>query len=496
VKDPLEEVEIPLLRPKYWGAALLVTAIALVIMFPHGAAVVATVLALFLFIFLHELAHFWTAKRSDMKVTEFFVGFGPRLWSFRRGETEYGLKAIPLGGYCRIIGMTNLEEVPPEDEPRTYRQKKFLPKVIVAGAGSAMHFAIALVLTFILFAVGGDYPNRYPTNVPQSVAGPAAEAGIRAGDTIVAINGTRVADDWENAPDLIRPNIGEAVTFDIERDGEPMTITVEPATNLLVLGFAGRNVDGGVLVSNLDAVNSPLGKTIHDGDIVTAVNGQPVDVGGLADAVEANSDGQLELTIQDAQGETHTASVDIPDLGDEQVWGTREDRVYALAGIAPSVHVPNLTPWAAAAKTPGLVWEVGSTSVHALTDRFTPSGIREYIDTVSGKSDDDSARFVSPVGFAGLANDAVDAGWVNVMILLIGINVFVGIFNLVPLLPFDGGHIAIACYEKVMSMITRRRVQVDVAKLLPVTAVVVGVLAIIFFTSVFMDIARPMDSPF
>ncbi|HEX5096909.1 MAG TPA: site-2 protease family protein, partial [Acidimicrobiia bacterium] len=173
-----------------------------------------------------------------------------------------------------------------------------------------------------------------------------------------------------------------------------------------------------------------------------------------------------------------------------------DDRVYALAGIAPSIHVPSVTPWAAAAKTPALVWDVGSSSVHALTDRFTPNGIREYIDAVSGKSDDDTARFVSPVGFAGLANDAVDAGWVNVFILLIGINVFVGIFNLVPLLPFDGGHIAIACYEKVMSMITRRRVQVDVAKLLPITALVVGVLAIIFFTSVFMDIARPMDSPF
>ena len=81
------------------------------------------IVALFVMIMLHELGHFVAAKRSGMKVTEFFVGFGPRLWSFTRGETEYGVKAVPLGGYCRIIGMTNLEEVAPEDEPRAYRNK-------------------------------------------------------------------------------------------------------------------------------------------------------------------------------------------------------------------------------------------------------------------------------------------------------------------------------------------------------------------------------------
>ena len=114
------------------------------------SAPIAVILAFFVMIMLHEFGHFVMAKRAGMKVTEFFVGFGPRLWSVRKGETEYGFKAFPLGGYCRIIGMTNLEEVDPEDEPRAYRSKRFLPKLGVALAGSTMHFLIALVLIFVV----------------------------------------------------------------------------------------------------------------------------------------------------------------------------------------------------------------------------------------------------------------------------------------------------------------------------------------------------------
>ena len=101
--------------------------------------VLVVVLALVAMIMLHELGHFATAKWSGMKVTEYFLGFGPRLWSIRRGETEYGVKAIPAGGYVRIVGMTMLEEVDPADEARSYRQASFPRRLLVAVAGSAMH---------------------------------------------------------------------------------------------------------------------------------------------------------------------------------------------------------------------------------------------------------------------------------------------------------------------------------------------------------------------
>ena len=122
---------------------------------------VVVVLVIAAVVFMHELGHYITAKWTGMKATEFFLGFGPRIFSFRRGETEFGLKPILAGAYVKIIGMTNLEEVDPEDEPRTYRQQSYPRRVLVASAGSLMHFAMALLLipsfvtNFWQGAVGG-----------------------------------------------------------------------------------------------------------------------------------------------------------------------------------------------------------------------------------------------------------------------------------------------------------------------------------------------------
>src|SRR4029077_3094058 len=110
------------------------------------------IFALIAMVMIHELGHFLTAKWAGMKVTEYFFGFGPKLWSIRRGETEYGIKAVPLGGYVRILGMSNLEQVDPADEARTYRQKSYPRRLSVAVAGSFMHFVIAFLLLVVLWA--------------------------------------------------------------------------------------------------------------------------------------------------------------------------------------------------------------------------------------------------------------------------------------------------------------------------------------------------------
>src|ERR1700722_18284562 len=146
---------------------------------------------LFAIVMLHEFGHFITAKRAGMKVTEYFVGFGPRLWSVRKGETEYGVKAIPAGGYVRITGFTSTEEVPEEDETRAYRQQPFHQRIIVASAGSAMHFLIAFVLTL------GQSTNNVKVHNLDHWAGrttPAALAGLKAGDVIVSIDGKGFTD--------------------------------------------------------------------------------------------------------------------------------------------------------------------------------------------------------------------------------------------------------------------------------------------------------------
>src|SRR5712691_9946702 len=163
------------------------------------------VAALLISIMLHEFGHFVTAKKFRMKVTQFFVGFGQTLWSTIRGETEYGVKAIPAGGFVKIVGMTALEDVDPEDEPRSFRRQPGWQRMIVLAAGSFMHFALALVLLFIL-AVGIGLGNASTATigaidpcVPASAsvatcatsdpASPAVRSGFRAGDKIVALAG-------------------------------------------------------------------------------------------------------------------------------------------------------------------------------------------------------------------------------------------------------------------------------------------------------------------
>jgi len=116
-------------------------------------------------IFLHELGHFMTSRWTGMKATQFFIGFGPRLWSFRKGETEYGVRALPLGAFVRIIGMNNMDDVPPEDEPRTYRSKSYPRRMLVISAGSLMHMLIAIVLMFTVYAIDGETKTTHGVQV-------------------------------------------------------------------------------------------------------------------------------------------------------------------------------------------------------------------------------------------------------------------------------------------------------------------------------------------
>ena len=157
---PAPQPESEPLPASAWPALLrllVVVAAGITVAIVLGAwPVLVVILALVAMIMLHELGHFATAKWSGMKVTEYFLGFGPKLWSIRRGETAYGVKAIPAGGYVRIVGMTMLEEVDPVDEARSYRQATFPRRLLVAVAGSAVHFIIAFVLLFSLYAFSGS----------------------------------------------------------------------------------------------------------------------------------------------------------------------------------------------------------------------------------------------------------------------------------------------------------------------------------------------------
>lgn len=370
---------------------------------PRMAGTVGVLAAIILMIMLHELGHFVMAKRAGMKVTEFFLGFGPRLWSIRRGETEYGVKAIMAGGYVRIIGMSNVEEIDAADEERTYRSKPYRHRLGVAIAGSAMHFIIAAILLFLVYAAAG-LPGARPV-IDQVVAdSPAAASDFRVGDRIVAINGQPI-DEWLDVPDYVQTHGDSQLVFTVERDGRRLDLPVTPRT--------------------------------------------------------------------------------------EVVGGERIPRV----GIGPETYLEREPIHVAIGRTLGDMPRFTWLTIEALGGIFSPSGVENYTELLTGEGGDDNGRLLSPVGAARVAGDAVESGWAAVLMFLFAINVFVGVFNMIPLLPLDGGHVAIASYEKVASVLTRRRVQVDVAKLMPITAAVLLVIVVLGISALYLDIVNPVDSP-
>lgn len=386
-------------------AAIVLAGIAFLIATkPKVAGTIGIFVAIIVMIMLHEFGHFVMAKRAGMKVTEFFLGFGPKLWSFQRGETEYGVKAIPAGGYVRIIGMNNLEEVDPADEERTYRSKPYRHRLGVAVAGSAMHFVLAAMLLFVILAFTG-IPSGVKPVIDQVLPNTAAEAaGFEDGDRIVAINGADVT-EWEDVPGYVRSNGASELVFTVVRDGTELDIPVTPR--------------------------------------LTDVGGQQIPQVGIS-----------------PQQDFETEPI-------------------------PTAMRRSVT------EMPEFMW----VTVKALGNIFSPSGLENYGSLLTGEGGDDSGRFLSPVGVGGVAGDAVEEGWFDVLWFLAAINVFVGIFNMVPLLPLDGGHVAIATYEKIASVIRGRRVQVDVRKLMPITMAVVAVLVVIGISAIYLDIVDPVQVP-
>lgn len=196
------------------------------------------IVALVLIVVAHELGHFVAAKLSGVRVDEFFVGFGPKIWSTKRGETEYGFKWIPAGGYVKVAGMDPNEEITPEDLPHTYKGVSRWKRFFIIVSGSAVHIILALVIAFMAIWLLGLPDENHPTNTVAGVeqtladgsATPAAQAGLAPGDTIVAINGTQIS-DWNSLSDYIRTHPGVPVTIEVQRNGQDMSLSTTLVDN-------------------------------------------------------------------------------------------------------------------------------------------------------------------------------------------------------------------------------------------------------------------------
>jgi membrane-associated protease RseP (regulator of RpoE activity) len=246
VKDPLEESTVDVNR----GVAtrllvvFVVALVALALFVPGTRIPLAIVVGIVIMVMLHEAGHYIMAKRAGMKVTEFFLGFGPRLWSFRRGETEYGVKALPLGGYVRIVGMSNLEEVDPEDEPRTYRKGRYRDRLQVVLAGVTVNLLIAFALFFVVI-VGRGVADGPTTTVYGVESGSAAQrAGLRSGDRILAID-DHVVQGWDDLKSAIEASAAQPIVLTVERDGREIELDGTPGT---------RNGEGFLGVSPMTAI--------------------------------------------------------------------------------------------------------------------------------------------------------------------------------------------------------------------------------------------------
>ena len=377
------------------------------------------IFALLFSIMLHEAGHFATAKKFHMKVTQFFVGFGQTLWSWRKGETEYGLKAIPAGGYVKIVGMTSLEEdVDPADEPRSFRRQPGWQRIIVLAAGSFMHFVLAFVLLFIMVVGIGLATNSNSATVggidqcvPKSVtatsclksdpASPAVKAGLRAGDTIVALAGTPVH-TWTQLGNAIRSHpAGSTIAVTVLRDGRRLTL--HPS--------------------------------------LAAINGRKGSYLGITRAV-------VFQTVNPIRGITAAGSQ----------FGQLVTGSVAAVGSVPA-EVPKLFAKSSAGSSGGLTSMVGAGEI---------------------------------TGQAFALNVSWQLKITVVLDIIVSINIFVGLFNLLPLLPLDGGHLAVVIYERARAWLARLRGKpdpglVDMRKLLPVS---LGVFALMVGFSLIVMLAN------
>jgi membrane-associated protease RseP (regulator of RpoE activity) len=381
------------------------------------------VLALLFSIMLHEAGHFFTAKKFGMKVTQFFVGFGQTLWSRRKGETEYGVKAIPAGGFVKIVGMTELEDVDPADEPRSFRRQPGWQRIIVLAAGSFMHFVLAFVLLFAL-AVGiglagagtSTTVGAIDTCVPSSLtaackasnpASPAKQAGIRAGDKIIAVAGLPVH-NWTQMGKALRSQTpGQPVAITVQRDGKRLTLTSRLA---VIHGRQGSYL--GVSPVVVFQRTGPIGAVTYAG-------------------------GKFGQILAGSAGVVANLPKAVPDLF---------------------------------AKNRG-------------------SGPGGQVTSVVGAADITGQVVASPIGWQ--ARVAV------VMLIVASLNIFVGAFNLLPLLPLDGGHLAIVIYERCRAWLARLRGKpdpgpVDFRRFVPVSVGVFALLVGFGLLLIMADLVNPV----
>ena len=384
-----------------------------------GWALPLVIFLILLMVMGHEFGHFITAKRAGLLVTDFFVGFGPILWSTQRGETRYGIRALPLGGYVKVPGMTWGTPVPPDEEARTYREASYPKKVLFASAGSLMHVVMALALAWVALTFIGS-PSSTHVGVQsftpwQGHKETAAQlAGLHVGDQIVKIDSTTIT-SIDQLTTILHGSAGKRLTVVVERAGHDLTLHVTP------------------------------------------VNGRTIKEGGK----RLPAHGYIGIEVGDLTVHTSPFAA-IPDSF-TQVGRYVGDAVVAI-GRLPG-EFPSLFHQVANAKA----------ATNPVNQDTRPSSI---------------------VGVARIADQAANAGALPLITILVAVNIFIGVLNMLPMLPLDGGYVAIATYERLRTRRGKVSYHADINKLAPVVYAFISALLVLFACTLYLDIAHPIPNPF
>jgi membrane-associated protease RseP (regulator of RpoE activity) len=389
-----------------------------------GWALPLVIFLVIVMVMAHEFGHFITAKRSGMQVTDFFVGFGPVLWSTTRGETRYGIRAVLLGGYVKVPGMTWYDKIETKNEQRTYRSASYPRKVIFASAGSLMHIVMALLIAFVaLISFGHPDPQRVVIDGFTHWDGHAQSAGqlagLKTGDEIISVDGVKVT-GLDALDAIIHANSGHDIAVTVLRAGTTLVLHATP------------------------------------------VDGRTVLIKGVPELKGSAPIGLLGIRLNDL-----------------------------------TVHTPF---WSAVPQSFSTVATTINQAAHALVHVFSPAQFATLFHQVATPSaaktkTAQSTRPSSIVEVVRLADQAAQSNRPAFFSILIDLNIFVGLMNMLPMLPLDGGYVAIATYERLRRR-GRELYHADINKLTPVILAFVGVLLVLFACTLYLDILYPPGNPF
>lgn len=488
-----------------------------------GLAITAFVVALLLAILVHELGHLLTAKAVGMKADRYFVGFGPTLWSTRRGETEYGVKAFPLGGFVSIRGMSPMDDRDPpildvvlaRDALIEDAARDDTPVVTFADGTTSLTAGTFLHLDEELERRGtpSDTREHIVRRGRETVAELDTPEAVRR--SLHEILLTEVGPSQRRGDLAWRLERGDEGRFYHDRPGwqRALAIVMGPATHLLIAFallfgiYVLLSLPTGEVTTEIAAVlegTAAAETDLQAGDRLLAVDDVASDrFEVLRDAIRARPDEPTQLTVL-RDGEERT--VELTPRGERD---PQTGEIIGLAGFAPVGVEDRMGPVPAARRAllgddldpfGGIVPLLGA-SVQGLVAVFSPSGIADLVTSSVGVTERDPEGVVSVIGIASIAGQTAEAGTAGVytfVFLLAYLNVFLFIFNMVPLPPFDGGHLAVLGVEKAGNLVRRVRGQatdftVDPRVVTAVALPVIGLLLLVAVTAIWLDVSSPIQ---